>query len=90
MGELYEGNKLQVECCDTPVQQVANIPIASTRGNPTTASHAEAFTEWRLPGRLFRLIIKNPFMSAASSRSTAGKRRKMLKGERHVSPVLGL
>lgn len=60
MGELYEGNKLQVECCDTPVQQAANIPIASTRGNPMTASHAEAFTERRLPRKLFRLILEKP------------------------------
>ena len=60
MGELYEGNKLQVECCDIPVQQAANIPIARTRGNPTTASHAEAFTERRLPRKLFRLILEKP------------------------------
>lgn len=60
MGELYEGNKLQVECCDTPVQQAANIPMASKRGNPTTASHADAVTEWRLPRKLFRLILEKP------------------------------
>lgn len=60
MGELCEGIKLQVECCDTPVQQAANIPIASNRGNPKTASHAEAVTEWRLPRKLVRLILKKP------------------------------
>jgi hypothetical protein len=60
MGELYEGNKLQVECCDIPVQQAVNIPIASNRGNPKTASHAEAVTEWRLPRKPVRLILQKP------------------------------
>ena len=56
--ELREGNRVQVECCDSPVQHAVNIPIASSNGKPKTANHAEAFNGCRPPFEVVRLMLE--------------------------------